>query len=124
MKRFLITALMLVSLVASTGSVRAEDRGAIRARMEQRLPTLDALRKSGAIGENNRGFTEVRQNVDNASSISSAENRDRETVYAAIAKDQGSSAETVGRIRARQIATNSAAGVWLQSDSGEWYQKK
>ena len=97
----------------------------VRARVDaaEAIGRRVALRKSGAIGENNRGFTEVRQNVENASSISSAENRDREAVYAAIAKEQGTSAETVGRVRARQIANNSAAGVWLQRESGEWYQK-
>jgi uncharacterized protein YdbL (DUF1318 family) len=124
MKRFLITALVLISLIAAVSPVHAQDLNAIKARMEQRLPSLDALRKKGAIGENNRGLTEVRQNVDNASAVASAENSDREAVYAAIAKQQGGvSAEQVGRARARQIAANSAAGVWLQRDSGEWYQK-
>ena len=51
------------------------------------------------------------------------ENRDRAVVYAELAKRTGASADSVGHARAKQIAANSAAGVWLQRESGEWYQK-
>jgi len=117
---------LLFALLFGSGVValRAQDLGTVKARMEQRLPALDALRMKGAVGENNRGFTEVRQAVDNAPAIVAEENRDRETVYAAIAKQQGGvTADQVGRARARQIVTQSRSGVWLQRDSGEWYQK-
>jgi len=101
----------------------AEDLAAVRARMEQRLPTIDELKAQGAIGENNRGLLEVRGGGGNASSVASAENRDREIVYAEIAKKNNTSADQVGRARARRIAANSAPGVWLQRDNGEWYKK-
>ncbi|MFO1449779.1 MAG: DUF1318 domain-containing protein [Opitutaceae bacterium] len=125
MKRILLCFSLFVSLFGSVVVTRAEDLGAIKSRMEQRLPALDALRKKGAIGENNRGLTEVRQNVDNAASVSAAENQDRLLVYAEIGKGQGgASVEQVGRLRARQIAKSSTPGVWLQQESGEWYQKQ
>ncbi|HYP18055.1 MAG TPA: DUF1318 domain-containing protein [Opitutus sp.] len=44
-------------------------------------------------------------------------------MYAAIAKQTGSSADQVGRARALQIAGASAAGVWLQKEDGSWYKK-
>ncbi|HYD84252.1 MAG TPA: YdbL family protein, partial [Opitutus sp.] len=84
---------------------------------------IDQLKSSGAVGENNRGFLEVRGGGGDASSVVRAENADRETVYAAIAKQTGSSAEQVGRARARQIAAGSAPGVWLQREDGNWYKK-
>jgi uncharacterized protein YdbL (DUF1318 family) len=113
---------VLLVLGFGTVAVRAEDLGAVRARMSQRLPQIDALKSSGALGENNRGYLEVRT-AGEAGSVAAAENRDRETVYAELGKKTGASAEAVGRARAKQIAANSAAGVWLQRENGEWYQK-
>ena len=103
--------------------VRAEDAATVRARMAERLSKIDALKAAGTIGENNRGFTELRGGGSDAGDVVAAENRDRETVYAAIAKQQGVAAEQVGKARARQIASGSASGVWLQRDDGEWYKK-
>jgi len=51
------------------------------------------------------------------------ENRDREAVYAFIARETGASAVSVGRARAKQIATNSRPGVWVQDESGAWLKK-
>lgn len=111
-------ALMLMAPVLS-----AQDLGAVRTRMEQRISQLDSLKASGAIGENNRGFVEVRKDSGDASSVVAAENGDRDIVYQSIAKKTGSSPEQVGEARARQIASNSASGVWLQREIGTWYQK-
>jgi len=118
--RFLFITLAFTGL---TLAVQAEDLGAVRARMEQRLSRIDALKTSGAIGENNRGYVEVRTAGGDAANVVAEENRDRETVYAAIAQQAGTSAAQVARARARQIASNSAPGVWLQRDNGEWYRK-
>lgn len=102
---------------------RAQDLGPVKARMSQRLSQVDALKSKGAIGENNRGLLEMRGGGGDAGSVVSAENADREVVYAALAKQTGSSADQVGRARAKQIATASAAGVWLQREDGAWYKK-
>jgi len=117
--------LLLIASLFSLGAVaaRAEDLGAVKARMSQRLADLDQFKAQGAIGENNRGLVELRQASPAAGDIAAGENRDREIVYAALAQQTGSSAETVGRARAKQIAAGSAAGVWLQSESGEWSKK-
>lgn len=120
---FLRLCLILCSLGLALPVLRAEDLGTVKVRMNQRLSDIDRLKASGAVGENNRGFLEERGGGSSAGSVVSAENSDREVVYAAIAKQTGSSADTVGRARARQIAAGSAAGVWLQNDSGSWYKK-
>ena len=52
------------------------------------------------------------------------ENRDRKLVYEAIAKNQGTTVEVVGRHRAVQIADKALAGEWLQDANGKWYQKQ
>ncbi|MEI7552111.1 MAG: DUF1318 domain-containing protein [Verrucomicrobiota bacterium] len=115
--------LLFCALGAALPLVRAEDLGAIKARITQRLPSLDRLKASGAVGENLRGFVELRGGGSDAANVAAAENRDREAVYAAIGKQTGSTAETVGHARARQIAAGSASGVWLQREDGAWYQK-
>ncbi len=123
MTRSLSLVVAFFALLLASPLLHAQDLAAIKSRMAQRQPALDALRKDGSLGENNRGFTEVRKASGNAAEISSAENKDREVVYADIAKKTGSTAEQVGRARAKQIANNSTAGVWLQRESGDWYQK-
>lgn len=120
----LLRAVLVFSAVVFAAAIaRAEDLGAVKARMSQRLSQLDALRSAGAVGENNRGFTEVRVAGADAADAAGAENSDRETVYAAIAKQTGSPAETVGRARAKQIAAASARGVWIQREDGSWVKK-
>lgn len=120
-----ISRLLIASLLFAVPAMvsHAEDLSAIKARMDQRLRQLDQLKASGAIGENNRGFVEVRDGGGDAASLVPAENADRQAVYAAIAAKAGSNAEQVGRARARQIAASSAPGVWLQDESGNWYKK-
>jgi uncharacterized protein YdbL (DUF1318 family) len=120
--RFVTLAFAFVLGIAAVTAL-AEDLGSVKARMNQRLAQLDQLKSSGAVGENNRGFAEVRGGGGDASSVVSAENADREVVYAAIAKQTGSTADQVGRARAHQIAAGSAKGVWLQKDDGSWYKK-
>jgi uncharacterized protein YdbL (DUF1318 family) len=116
----LFAALCLVTLTAFA----AESAADIRRRMEQRLPAIDALKTSEAIGENNRGMLEVRGSGGaDASSVVAEENRDRDAVYALIAKETGATADSVGRARAKQIAANSRPGVWVQDAGGAWKKK-
>jgi uncharacterized protein YdbL (DUF1318 family) len=114
---FFLFALCLVSLV------RAEDLSTVKARMDQRLPQVQALKTQGAIGENNRGFLEYRGGPAESGAIIAAENKDRETVYAALAQKVGGSMDQVGKKRAAKIAQNSRPGEWLQDDAGNWKKK-
>lgn len=116
-----LTAAFVLGIAAVTAM--AEDLGAVKTRMNQRLGQIDQLKASGAIGENNRGFVEVRGGGGDAAAVVSAENQDRQTVYAAIGKQQGVSPDEVGRVRAKKIAAASAPGVWIQKDDGTWVKK-
>ena len=122
-----VTLFRLLVLVGTLGlgtvAVRAQDPG-IKARMEQRLGALDDMKDRGVVGENNRGFLEVRGNASGQDQqVISDENSDRRTVYAAIAAKTGASADTVGRQRAQQLAGLAKRGHWIQDANGEWRQK-
>jgi uncharacterized protein YdbL (DUF1318 family) len=102
----------------------AQTAAELRARMAERLPIIDSLKTKAVIGENNRGFLEVRgPAAGDPATLVAAENRDREAVYLLLAKETGSTPGAVGQVRARQIAANSRGGVWVQEENGGWKRK-
>lgn len=115
---------LFAALCLLTVTAFAESAADIRRRMEQRLPRIDALKAQEILGENNRGLLEERKSgTAGATDVVADENRDREAVYVLIARETGASADSVGRARAKQIAANSASGVWVQDESGVWKKK-
>ena len=124
MKRHLLPVLFasFVCLVAPA-VLSAATPAEAKAHMRERVPAIDKLKLSEAVGENNRGFLEVRKAGGEAEAVVAAENQDRTVVFADTATRAGSSADAVGRAFARQVAAASAAGVWLQGDDGKWYRK-
>ena len=120
-KALRIVAILVISgaIVTLTSAFGAD----IKARMQARLPTLNALKAEGAIGENNAGLLEFRSSTKANADVVQAENNDRLEVYRAIAQQQGSTPEKVGQRRALQIRDNATPGTWLQGDGGQWYQK-
>ena len=96
----------------------------IKQRMISRLPVIKALKDQGIVGENNTGFLEFVGNRKEKADVVAAENKDRKLVYEAIAKQQGTTAEVVGKHRAIQIAGKAQTSEWLQDANGKWYQKK
>src|SRR5687768_9064327 len=106
---------LLAALVLGGAVVRAEDMNAIKARMDQRIGAVDVAKDRGAAGENNRGFLEARGGATAADQkVIADENADRRAVYAAIASQTGTDADSVGKARAQRIAANSKRGVWIQ----------
>ena len=96
----------------------------IKARMQQRLPTIVKLKADGVVGENNKGYLEfVPGAAKKDPNTVSAENNDRQAVYGAIAKQQGTSPQLVGERRAKQIGQKASSGSWLQDPAGKWYKK-
>jgi uncharacterized protein YdbL (DUF1318 family) len=96
----------------------------IKARMKNRLPVIKELKAQGIVGEDNKGYLMFVGQKKAKEDVVAAENKDRKTVYTAIAKKQGTTAELVGKRRALQIAKKASPGEWLQDASGKWYQKK
>ena len=120
----LLLAFALLLGAAAPAARAADDLAAVKARMTTRITAIDALKLKGALGENNQALLEVRDPaVKEAAAITAEENKDREAVYAALAKSQGVTAAEVAKARARQLAANSAKGVWVQDDKGTWAKK-
>lgn len=121
LRRFLALSFFLML----AGTIVAAGAGELRQRMKDRLPAIDRLKVQQAIGEANTGYLQtMKAGVAEADQLVSAENADRREVYAAIASQTGTSAEAVGQARAKQIAANSHAGVYVQDQSGKWSVKK
>ena len=120
----LLFTLAVISLPVTMPNLHAQNLGAVKQRMAQRLPAVDALKDRGAVGENNRGFLEARAALSGGENGTvSAENSDRAEVYGALAQQTGSTADQVGRARAKKIAETSRPGVWLQDEGGNWHKK-
>jgi len=95
----------------------------IKERMKARLPVINDLKEKGIVGENNKGFLEFRGGKEEQADVISAENADRAKIYAAIAKQQGTTPDLVGKRRALQITKIAKSGEWLQDGVGKWYKK-
>ena len=112
----------LLILVVLASGVCAFAQG-IKARMQARLPEIVALKDEGVIGEDNRGYLAFVGSVKKKVDVVEAENNDRRQVYTAIAQQEGTTVDVVGRLRARQIAQNASPGEWLQNENGQWIRK-
>lgn len=118
---FAVLAFLFLIVFAAGAFPSAQE---IQARMIARLPAIKALKDKGLVGENNKGFLEFIGQQKEKQDVVTAENQDRQQVYEAIAKQQGTTVELVGQHRAIQIADKAQPGEWLQDANGKWYQKK
>jgi uncharacterized protein YdbL (DUF1318 family) len=116
-----ILTFLLVGFFVLGVSAFADD---IKTRMKNRLPVIKELKAQGIVGEDNKGYLKFVDGKKAKEDVVADENKDRKTVYTAIAKQKGTTAELVGKRRALQIAKKASPGEWLQDVSGNWYQKK
>ena len=120
---YAIIALFVLAVFSTEGLCFA-GASDIKARMQERLPTIVKMKAEGVFGENNRGFLAFAPGAaKRGESVIAAENKDRGAVYSAIANQQGTTAEIVGKRRAIQIGQKASRGEWLQDASGKWYTK-
>lgn len=112
------SALFLCPLIS-----KAESAEVIKQRMESRLNSINSLKAKGIIGENSKGFLAFVGSAKEGDDIVKAENADRASVYAAIAKKQNTTAELVGNRRALQLSQTAKAGEYVQNDKGVWSKK-
>lgn len=110
----------------SVGTLDAADTQAdIKARMKTRVPSIRELKTNGTLGENAEGYLAYspkgKQSAE-ADAVMKAENADRQKVYTAIGKQQGTTAAVVGKRRALQLASEAKKGEWIQ-ENGKWIQK-
>ena len=101
----------------------ADDAATIKKNMADRKPKIEALKKAGTIGENKSGYLEAMKDAkleDADKKLLEDENKDRKTVYAAVAKKEGSTVDKVGEIRAKQIRSKAKEGEYIQGEDGKW----
>jgi len=115
----ILPVFILGLLITDSYSSAAE----IKQRMLARLPVIQALKDKGIVGENNKGYLEFTGQNKEKEDVVEAENNDRKQVYGAIAKQQSTTVELVGKHRAAQIAEKAQPGEWLQDANGKWYKK-
>jgi uncharacterized protein YdbL (DUF1318 family) len=116
-------SLILVALGASAVVAQAADLDSAKSGMRERVPQLDQLKAAGAVGEANTGLLAVRAPGAETERFVAAENADRAILFAELAKKTGGTAESAGKIFAKQIAAASKAGVWIQREDGGWFRK-
>lgn len=119
-KRFGLAAAGVAAVFLLVLPALADD---IKQRMKDRLPTVIELKAAGIVGEDNQGFLAFVGDQQREAALVQAENLDRQRVYEAIARQQGTTAAVVGRRRALQIAEKAQPGEWLQDAGGKWFQK-
>ncbi len=106
--------------------------------MNKRLPELNRLRDSGAVGETNQGLVTIRDKTKGAGKddLVKAENENRKTVITGMAKailkvnrqpvtDAGVK-QVLGKAAATYAATKqegARTGWWIQLPNGRWVQK-
>ncbi|MDA0765633.1 MAG: DUF1318 domain-containing protein [Verrucomicrobia bacterium] len=115
----LLLAFCVLLLAAPIASADAADD--LKARMSERLPSVVALLKRGAVGENNAGTLTERGSLSEAEkALVKAENTDRVAVYTLIARKTNTTPASVGQQRAKQIRSASPSGTWVQKADGTW----
>ncbi len=125
-KKLHLTFFTLIALTCSltTSYGQKSDEMIIKERIIKRVESVDFLKLSGKVGENNLGFLEPKARLNRKEdTIVEQENTDRRALYAIIAKRLGIQISLVGKGRAGELRENSAKGVWLQSEGGEWLKK-
>ena len=123
MKRITMIAVLPVFILGLLITDANSSGAEIKQRMIARLPVIKSLKDKGIVGENNKGYLEFIGKKKEQADVVEAENKDRRLVYEAIAKQQSTTAELVGKHRAVQIAEKAQAGEWLQDANGKWYKK-
>lgn len=91
--------------------------------MKQRIPQIMELKKSGVIGEDSKGYLAfVNGKAIRRRCRSQAENADRKTVYAYIAKKENVSVDVVAPSSAAKLAQIAKSGEYIQKN-GKWVRK-
>lgn len=124
MKKFLAISLAVFAcaLVAPQFAFGA-DSATIKKNMAERKPKIETLKKAGSIGENKAGYLEAMKDAklsEDDSKLVEAENADRKTVYTDVAKQEKTTVEKVGEIRAKQIRSKANESDFIQEEDGKW----
>lgn len=115
---FFISFLILFTTIAYSQNLQQ-----IKAQMLERKPTIDALKNQGIVGEGADGYLHLRQQSSQAQQIITAENADRRTVNATIAKREGTTVEQVSKKVGAKLQQATRPGQWIRKADGSWHKK-
>jgi uncharacterized protein YdbL (DUF1318 family) len=126
---------LVVSLMPPAGLTSAQGQYQIQEMTDElktalenrraRYEALKALKGRGLIGENNRGYLEVLSDQQDAKRLASEENRDRQTIYEAIAEqnDLRQASGTIEKVFAQVQRDKAETGEMIQLENGQWAKK-
>jgi uncharacterized protein YdbL (DUF1318 family) len=124
-----VLAIVMLAFLANLNDATGQDvKEQIRARMKERYPALTKAKTEGKIGETAAGLVEIVSEKDAKNEIlkklADEENADRKQLYAVIAGDTKTTAETVGKQNALRIFEKAESGEYFKGEDGKWKQKK
>jgi uncharacterized protein YdbL (DUF1318 family) len=100
-------------------------QAAIDARKERR-PELLRWESRGAVGENAKGYVEIRDESAadvTVASLVSEENKDRALIYDYVSNKNGTTSSETGKVFAKRIQSDAPGGTPVESAGGSWSQK-
>ncbi len=126
--RLVLSALLLFAglSLAETPAADTRTSAQILASMKARLDAVSQLKTAKTVGENNLGLLTVLDQQaagEQGAKLVAAENADRTALYQRLAAERQVAVELVGKLRAGQIATDSAPGIMIQDADGKWLEK-
>lgn len=123
---FLLIAAVAV-LFFQSPSMAQETRKEVQARIESRFAKLEAYRDEGKIGEVVDGSLQPVEDkyMSDATlkGLVDAENADRKTLFAIIAKEEGAPVEEVAKTYARKLFDLAKPQHFLKGKNGKWIRK-
>jgi uncharacterized protein len=118
-----------VDVQVSTPAIRG-----IREAMKDTFQQLKPFKERGVVGENNKGFVEIRdasglnlKEKADATRLVEQMNKNRAALYSEIVKANKldpSAVSQVEKIFANSWRTKARSGWWIRNDQGVWEQKK
>jgi len=117
-----------INIEISTPAIRA-----LKASLKKRFPKLKPFYDRGNIGENNKGFVDIRnlsglglKERSELMRLVQSENKDRKALYKEIMKANKFGPEVLPNIQkifANSWRKKSRPGWWIQEDNGNWKKK-
>jgi uncharacterized protein YdbL (DUF1318 family) len=128
----ILTVVLLLCIFSQTGYAAMYDLKEITPEVQSalenrrsRFSELEDLKQKGIVGETNKGYVENLAGDSRASSIASAENADRKTIYKAIAEQNGLTGafDTIESVFAGVQRDKARSGMMIQEADGKWVKK-
>ena len=127
----LIAAMFAIAIAIPTAMAAPNDKNAaekdrLRARSEERYPDIQRYKSAGKVGETSSGYLEAvkKDYLDDSAlkKLIDEENRDRKSLYALIADEDGTDASLVAKRAAKRNIERAHKGEYVKQE-GQWTKK-